>query len=52
MKHGLNDKVKMKDSDMASESDKHRDQKLLGKIGILARFLNWIAKGAKKLCPT
>ena len=52
MKHGHNDKVKMKNIDMASGSDKHRYQQPSGKIGIMTRFLNWIAKGAKNLCPT
>lgn len=52
MKHGHNNKVKMKNSDMVSESDKHSYQRLQEKIGILTRFLNWIAKGAKNSCPT
>ncbi len=52
MKYGHNDKAKMKNSDMASGTDKHRYQQSPGKIGIMTRFLNWIAKGAKNLCPT
>jgi hypothetical protein len=52
MKHGNNDKDKMKNSDLASGSDKNRYQQPSGKIGIMTRFLNWIAKGAKNLCPT
>ncbi len=52
MKHGHNDKAKMKTSDMVSESVKNSDQRPTGKTGILTRFLNWIAKGAKNSCPT
>ncbi len=52
MKNGHNDKDRMKNSDMDSGSDKHRYQRPPGKIGILTRFLNWIAKGAKNSCPT
>jgi hypothetical protein len=42
MKNRRNDKVKIKKSDQQSPE----------KTGILSRFLNWLAKGAKNSCPT
>jgi len=52
MKFGHNDKSKMKNNDVASRSDQHGHQQPPVKVGILARFLNWIAKGATNSCPT
>ncbi len=52
MKYGHADKVKMKNHDMVSGLDKYSNQEPPKKIGILTRFLTWIAKGAKNSCPT
>ncbi len=52
MKHGHNDKVKTKISDMTSGAEPHSDQQAPEKIGILTRFLTWIANGAKNSCVT
>jgi len=51
MKHEHNDKAK-KNNGMVSGSNKHGEQQPPEKIGIPARFLNWIARGAKNACPT
>jgi hypothetical protein len=50
MKH----KSLMKDREVVSVLDDKSSQSPLEKSGILKRFLDWIAKGAKKVktCPT
>jgi len=37
---------------MFAGSNKDNDQQPPEKMGLLTKFSNWLAKGAKNMCPT
>jgi len=48
----MKNKSTAKKNDAVSASDNNSSQPQPKKFGVLKRFLDWIARGAEKKCPT